>query len=300
MKLYNETKETIATYYYKIVANPKDYDSVSKEKMIDEIVSTYHNPTNIQDICTEKELDILNQINNNKYTYHKEDIIVLDNLVKKLLINSVDNHELTKEFKEYINAALSSVDLETVRKNDNINELAVSFIKVLGYTDKNNVSSFIRKHLKLSEEEIEHHIRTNKLFNYYIDTGYIDEDNILHYQDYTDYLIDLEDLKEVYGIDKITELKLEDYKTIFYNRVNINNELVAKMFNSFIDKPYFLELLFQIEIAVLLNFNHNSFFQDLVPILKNDFTIENLSLIDAAMWEMPSGVLNGLTKKKYE
>ena len=300
MKLYNETKETIATYYYKIVANPKDYDSVSKEKMIDEIVSTYHNPTNIQDICTEKELDILNQINNNKYTYHKEDIIVLDNLVKKLLINSVDNHELTKEFKEYINAALSSVDLETVRKNDNINELAVSFIKVLGYTDKNNVSSFIRKHLKLSEEEIEHHIRTNKLFNYYIDTGYIDEDNILHYQDYTDYLIDLEDLKEVYGIDKITELKLEDYKTIFYNHVNINNESVAKMFNSFIDKPYFLELLFQIEIAVLLNFNHNSFFQDLVPILKNDFTIENLSLIDAAMWEMPSGVLNGLTKKKYE
>ena len=212
----------------------------------------------------------------------------------------MDNHELTKEFKEYINAALSSVDLETVRKNDNINELAVSFIKVLGYTDKNNVSSFIRKHLKLSEEEIEHHIRTNKLFNYYIDTGYIDEDNILHYQDYTDYLIDLEDLKEVYGIDKITELKLEDYKTIFYNHVNINNESVAKMFNSFIDKPYFLELLFQIEIAVLLNFNHNSFFQDLVPILKNDFTIENLSLIDAAMWEMPSGVLNGLTKKKYE
>ena len=106
MKLYNETKETIATYYYKIVANPKDYDSVSKEKMIDEIVSTYHNPTNIQDICTEKELDILNQINNNKYTYHKEDIIVLDNLVKKLLINSVDKRELTKEFKEQLGSRL--------------------------------------------------------------------------------------------------------------------------------------------------------------------------------------------------
>ena len=62
-------KDFVASYYYKIVDFPKDYEKITKKKMIEEIKEFYNNPEVIIGICTTKELEILKEIINGKYEF---------------------------------------------------------------------------------------------------------------------------------------------------------------------------------------------------------------------------------------
>ena len=63
MKMFEEIKslrkDFVHDEYTRIVDNWKDYDKISKTKMLEAIYKVYSDYNNIIDICTEKELKYL-------------------------------------------------------------------------------------------------------------------------------------------------------------------------------------------------------------------------------------------------
>jgi len=59
-------KEYVYKVYVQIVEDIKEYDKITKTKMLEEIYKVYSN--NIKDICTPKELEYLKKVLANKLT----------------------------------------------------------------------------------------------------------------------------------------------------------------------------------------------------------------------------------------
>lgn len=66
-------KELLYEMYLKIVYDAKDYDNITRGKMLDEIIQEYEPQDYLYYICTNKELDFLKYANEHKLT--KKDII---------------------------------------------------------------------------------------------------------------------------------------------------------------------------------------------------------------------------------
>ena len=94
----NFRKEYVFEYYSRIVEGFKDYNKITKVKMLDEIYNTYDNPNNIIDICTIKELKYLQKKLNNEIPKSSKNILVTDkynwevrNLQNKFLLDFEEN-----------------------------------------------------------------------------------------------------------------------------------------------------------------------------------------------------------------
>ena len=72
MKMYDRIngyrKEYVYEQYTRIVRGFKDYEKISKTKMLDAIYKVYDTPENIIDICTTRELKYLKMVLENKLT----------------------------------------------------------------------------------------------------------------------------------------------------------------------------------------------------------------------------------------
>ena len=70
MKMLERIKDYKKEYVYKVyiqtVEEIKEYDKITKTKMLEEIYKVYKN--NIKDICTKKELEYLKKVLGNKLT----------------------------------------------------------------------------------------------------------------------------------------------------------------------------------------------------------------------------------------
>ena len=70
MKLKDEfiklPKEMVYDMYLSIVYDCKDYDNITRGKMLDAIIQEYQQENYLYFICTKKELAFLNYIQNNK------------------------------------------------------------------------------------------------------------------------------------------------------------------------------------------------------------------------------------------
>lgn len=66
MKMHDEVKylkkDFVYEQYTRIVENFKDYEKISRVKMLDEIYDVYSNYHNIIDICTTRELKYLERL----------------------------------------------------------------------------------------------------------------------------------------------------------------------------------------------------------------------------------------------
>ena len=62
-------KEYVYEQYTRIVKKFKDYEKITKVKMLDAIYNFYAEPNNIIDICTTSELKYLKMVLDNKLTF---------------------------------------------------------------------------------------------------------------------------------------------------------------------------------------------------------------------------------------
>ena len=65
-RIKNYKKEYVYKVYIQTVEEIKEYDKITKTKMLEEIYKVYKN--NIKDICTKKELEYLKKVLGNKLT----------------------------------------------------------------------------------------------------------------------------------------------------------------------------------------------------------------------------------------
>ena len=100
MKMYDEikylNKEYVYEMYIRIVEEYKDYDKITKVKMLDAIYNVYSDYNNIIDICTTRELKYLKLVLDSDILKNKELKINFfdekynwerDNLCHKFLLN---------------------------------------------------------------------------------------------------------------------------------------------------------------------------------------------------------------------
>ena len=154
MYLGHAPKDFVANYYYKIVDFPKDYDKITKKKMIEAIKEFYNSPEVIISICTKKELEILEEIINGKYEYIPQQYFHLSSLSDKLLIYFSPIITVMEDFKQMIAKALKKVDWNKKQEQDKIDALAIGYIKVMGSLYDKVLYQFLSQVLENRKEKI--------------------------------------------------------------------------------------------------------------------------------------------------
>ena len=325
MKMYdlikNLRKEYVFDKYTRIVKDFKDYDKITKVKMLDEIYKVYGDYNNIIDICTTRELKYLKMVLDNKVTIHdvlknhgELKIEYLDdkyswereNLQNKFLLvsNYYNECNIPEELIDNIKTAIKNVNWQLKRKIDELNEILVSYCKIQGSALLNTVAMFGSGVTGISEDVIWNHMLDNKLFNYYVyiitkDFETIGNDiPVAIYQDYYDIEEELEKQRKVQGLAGDKKIDIRIYKRLFYNDFDMQNRKIKKMFDELEKLPFFwYSAIKMIREFAMLNLDRKPLKKAIqsVPALKYHDLTAFFKVLDDAMDEMPSGALNGFT-----
>ncbi len=300
-------KEYVFEQYTRIVPNFKNYERISKKKMLEEIYKVY-SYENIIDICTVRELKYLelilkksknkDELLSDKYEWEREtlkDKFLIEREVNDLFIPS----EIIGNVKE----AIKKVNWDTAKKLDAINEILVSYCKIQGSALLYSVISLFSSLTHIDEDLLRTHMYYNKVFNYYVyiysvESHLSENLEIAVYQDYYDIEDELEEERKKQGLASSIPIDFKMFKTLFYNDFDINNIKIKKFLDEIKKLPFFWhEALKEARIYALLNIDREPLKEAIknVPNLKNYDLSELFEIMDEAMDEMPSGALNGFT-----
>lgn len=272
MKMLEEVKhlrkEFVYEQYTRIVPDFKDYEKITKTKMIEAIYKIYSDYNNIVNICTTRELKYLKKVLNgkiNKKINIPEDFNLQNatedelneilkqrekikqqekktawerkNLYDKFLIRfdyENDKEIIPEEIIDLVKQALKQVDWKEKETIDELNEIIVSYVKIQGSTLIVPLIQFVSAITDLEEETVNHHIFTNKLISYYLFIMKNDSDDytknipMVVYQDYLEYYDELKKQRKKYGMAAPKKIDIDSFKTIFYNDLDINNSKIKK------------------------------------------------------------------------
>lgn len=305
-------KEYVFDNYTRIVDEFKDYEKITKTKMIDEIYKVYRDYKNILDICTTRELKFLRivlakekNLYDDKYKWERNSLrqkyLIYDEFHKDIYI--------PEEIEGYVKEALNNVNWDVAKKLDEINELLIGYCKIQGSALLNVVANLFANILKIDEQYLITHMFHNKVFNYYVDI--VEKESpksgeaipMLLFDDYWHLSDQLEEQRKIYGKASSVEINLEEYRTMFYNDFNINKPIIKKFLEKLNKLPFFSYFALEpIRYYALLNLERKSLKDSIssVPMLAKYDLTEFFILLDQAMDEMPSGALNGLTPNQYQ
>lgn len=302
-------KEYVHEQYSRIVEHFKDYDKITKKKMLESIYKVYNDSNNIIDICTTRELKYLKMLldkkNNmkdllgDKYEWERK---ILRN--KFLVQDDYDQVFIPDEIIDKVKIAIKNINWDVTKKLDDLNEILVSYCKIQASALLNSVSAFGSAVTGIDEKYIKTHMLNNKLFNYYVLIYTKDFETIGNnilvclYQDYYSIEEELEEERKKQGLAESLPIDLRIYKTLFYNDFDINNKIIRKFLDELKKLPFFwFSALDCIREFAVLNIDRTPLKESIenVPALKDYDLTEFFKILDEAMDEMPSGALNGFT-----
>lgn len=290
-------KDMLYPTYESLVYECKDYDKISRNKMIDEIVKEYKNPNYLYFICTKKELDFLKKFNNKKLNINDIEKYSweINELNKKCIFSMID-YKVFDEQLENVKEALELHDKRSNKWEDDIAILIISMVKINANLSVNVLKSMVISLTKMSENDLENFLG-NPLIHFYcrFEDIWHDElsayEEMIIYRNYLDIFIDICEARKVYGMAGSIELNSDDIFDTFYYGFTVKKPSVKKMYDE-INKNVAHELYFKIidEARVLNNRNYlDVIFQD----------EELLEIINKALDDMPCAVMNGFTPKQY-
>ena len=302
-------KEYVHEQYSRIVDKFKDYEKITKKKMIEAIYAVYDDYNNIIDICTTRELKYLKmmldketdmkKLLEDKYEWERK---TLRN--KFLVQDDYDQVFIPNEIIDKVKLAIKNINWDTTKKLDDLNEILVSYCKIQASALFDSVSAFGSAVTGIDEKYIKTHMLNNKLFNYYVfvytKNFEMIGNNILVclYQDYYYIEEQIDEERKKQGLAEACPIDLRVYKTLFYNDFDINNKKIKKFLDELKKLPFFwFSAIDTIREFSVLNIDRTSLKESIanVPALENYDLTEFFKILDEAMDEMPSGALNGFT-----
>lgn len=317
MKLHDQInclrKDFVYEQYTRIVKEFKEYEKITKSKMLDAIYKVYSDYNNIISICTTKELKYLEQILNSKEKVKsgfsfKRSWEEKELYNKFLIVNDHQNETISipEEIVVTVKEALKNLDWNIKKKVDDLNEFLVGFCKIQGSIPLDTLLSLASQIFKVEEEILWNHSLDDKLFNYYVFV--IDNPESLSkktplavYQDYLFLLEELNTQRKKYGLAGTKEIDIKMYKALFYNDFDENNPKIKEMLVE-MNKVPLLSLIVpdRIKKYSLLNLDREELKHTLSshPAFKDTDLTRFFELMDEAMDEIPSGALNGFTPKE--
>ena len=310
MKMFDEIKYFKKSYVYeqytRIVETAKDYEKITKVKMLSAIYKVYDNPVNIIDICTTRELKYLKMILENKSVTDDKYDWERTNLIQKFLLESdfYKENAIPEEIVNKVRNALKRVNWQEKKKIDDLNELLVSYCKIQGSALLNTVCQFASGIMEIDPEVVWNHMLNNKLFNYYVFIVIKNIENlgenipVAIFHDCYEIEEELAEERKKQGLSGPKKIDLRVFKTLFYHDFDINNPKIKKFLDELKKLPFFWDSALEIirEYA-MLNIDRKSLKEAVknVPSLQYTDLTKIFKLLDEAMDEMPSGALNGCT-----
>lgn len=315
MKMIEYLKETnksdVYNAYYRISDDPKEYEKITGKKIIEEIIKIYSNSSTIIELCTEKELKFLERILNNgddlygdKYAWEH-----LELMNKMIIYDTGEKVDIFEEIKDYVKEALKIVNWKKVKESDKINEVILGYLRVNGNSTVQALVAMMSFLLDMPQNKIENWIENNRFIKYY--TYYTDEYfesigmtlDIINYLNYMDVMDELNIQRSKQAIGGAAPLEPKEHKEIFYTGFSTKKASVKKLVDK-LDEIGAYKFIFNKVILTFALLNTDR--RDLKDML-NEFSFldekyiqDLLSLLDAAMDDMPSGALNGLTPKEHK
>ena len=302
-------KDAIFENYTRIINDFKDYEKISRNKIVDEIIKLYSDYNVIIDLCSNDELKLLKKILNNKISPQKifeeelwkslfdKFLLIHDNSDKKIKLVIPD------EFKSIVKAAIKSYDEKEKIINDNLNILLIGIIKIYGALKINDYYNILKNYININKQVFINHISNNRYFKYYTYKVKYENDDYIIYEPYYSFdddllfIIDRNKNKFKYKIRPI-----EDVICLSLNRFDIDNPKI----NKFLEEIYKLNIYEENFLDKVLEFSVLGLFRDdLIDYLKSIPSLKNKNLdylkplMDDAMDEMPSASLKGMTPHEY-
>lgn len=300
MKLKDEysklPKEMLYETYLKIVYKSKDYDNITRNKMLEEIIKEYNQEDYLYYICTRKELDFLKYISKNKLSI--DDIKKYEWEIKTLnekCIFSRVTLEVFEEQKQNVQDALKTYEQNNKKGIEDIIIFMISKVKTNAIMLTKALTSIMESMCNIDEKEM-NRIMASPLFHFYCEFSYEffdfskQEEELVSYRDYYDILDELKEARKIYGIAGSLPFDIRDDFDIFYYGFPIRKENVKKMYDA-INKRANKEFLFQIvdEARVLNNRIGPDTFMD----------NKLLEIVNVALDDCPCAAMNGFTPKEY-
>ena len=303
MKLKDEyvnlPKEMLYETYLKIVYNTKDYDNITRSKMLEEIIKEYNQENYLYHICTRKELEFLKCISNKKLSAndmkkYEWEIKVLN---EKCIFSRV-TFEVFEEQKQNVENALKAYAKNNKDGFEDVIIFMIGMVKRNGIILTKTLKSMIESMCGINEQGI-NSLMGSPLFHFYCEFSYDyfeltkKEEEFISYRDYYGILDDLEEKRKIYGMAGSVEFDITDVFDTFYYGFPIRKEKVKKMYDA-INKRIDKELMFKIidEASVLNDRTGLELF------VNKD--IKLLETIYDALDEIPSAAMNGFTPNEYK
>lgn len=300
MKLKDEfiklPKEMVYDMYHSLVYKTKDYDSITRGKMLEEIIEEYQQDRYLYSICTERELLFLKYSKEKKMT--KKDLEKYEWEIKELNKKGIFSLVTLEVFEEQQENVLEALDYLNIGNKKDMDELVIfmiSTIKIHGSMLVKAFISMINSFFGVKEEDI-NRILGNPLFHFYCEfhfewfEPFHSEEEIVSYRAYWDILEDLDEARKMYGMGGGREYNPQDVYDTFYYGFPIGKEKVKKMVDA-IKKHPLKEFLFRaIDEARVLNDRHGLQF-----LVGKDL----MKIINEALDEIPCAAMNGFTPKEY-
>ncbi len=292
-------KDIVYDMYTSIVYDIKDYDDISRNQMLDQILKEYSQENFLYHICTEKELKFLDYIKNNKLNkitlveYDWE----IDELHKKGIFSRV-TLDVFAEQRENVDSALEYYKEHKLDKenDDALITFMISIIKINVEMLEKAFVSMISSFCKMTEEAAEN-LLLHPLFHFYCDIykkyieTYNDCEEVIVYRDNWSLLDDLAVLKKEYGLAGSRECDIRDNFDIFYYGFPIRVSSVKKMYDrvsSLPNKSFIFDIID--EARILNNRDGISMFLD---------DEDLINIINDALDDIPCAVMNGFTPREY-
>lgn len=322
MKILEEIKhygkEGVYDSYQRIVPTIKDYEKITKTKMLQAIYNEYQDYHNIIDICTGRELKFLKQVLSGKVVsltleqlrddnYVDEYLWEKRNLREKFLVcydYDSTNLVVPEEILPLVQKAVKNVNWKEKDKKDKLNEFLVGFSKTMGSIIVDILLGLGTQVTGMSAEEVYKHICYDRVFNYYffMIEEYIKSMNTkkLAVIDY-DFFVDKKELdaqRKKFAMAGTRPVDLNIFRTIFYHDFDIHNAKIKKFLTELGDLQIFEgNVLWLVKKYAMLNKDRTPLKQAIqsIPVLKDEDLTSFFKALDEAMDEMPSGALNGFT-----
>lgn len=300
MKLKDEylklPKEMLYETYLRIVYKTKDYDNITRSKMLDEIIKEYDQENYLFNICTRKELDFLkyiskNKLNTNDIKKYEWEIKILN---EKCIFSRV-TLEVFEEQKQNVQDALKTYEQNNKNGFEDIIIFMISKVRTNAIMLTKALISIIES-ISNVDEKVVNNIMGSPLFHFYCEFNYEffdfskQEEELVSYRDYYDILDELKEARKIYGMAGSIPFDIREDFDIFYYGFPIRKEKIKKMYDE-INKKVNKEFLFKIidEARVLNNRNELAILMDnkLFPI------------VNEALDECPCAAMNGFTPNEY-
>lgn len=309
----NFDKEIVYDSYSRILFDGKNYNNISRKKMGEEILEFYKTPNHLTQLCTERELKYLSlilerKIKGEEFSQYQWEI---EQLEQKFILVYGTLNMIYEELVPICKRELQKVDFKKVKENDKKAELFVGYIKMMGSMLIHPTIQILSVLAEMTEEECIHYLFENKLFHFYVEMydryiSSLEQESIcLIYQDDINFTEEIDEQRQKYAMSYNKQIDIEDMKqtcrNFFYYGYNINHPTVNKFYKELKKKEsLYSQFDFMIQRTVLLNLEREPLMEWMKKsnVLSETESSHFFQLMNDALDEMPSGVLNGLTPKE--